>query len=75
MKSRVLIVFFVLILCFHAGFALASPDSDFPENVIEVPAGTEVSIDDDNGLVTLRNVSVTIEPGDTFVVYLQDLPV
>ena len=75
MKSRVLIVFFVLILCFHAGFALASPDSDFPENVIEVPAGTEVSIDDDNGLVTLRNASVTIEPGDTFVVYLQDLPV
>ncbi len=47
----------------------------FPPNVIEVPQGTQIVIDDDAGTVTISDHPVDIAEGDTFVVYLQDLPI
>lgn len=49
--------------------------NQFPEGVIEVPEGTAIEIDDDAGTVTIQDCPVKIASGDTFVVYLQDLPI
>ena len=49
--------------------------NQFPEGVIEVPERTEIEIDDDAGTVTIQDCPVEIASGDTFVVYLQDLPI
>ena len=53
----------------------ASAESSFPEGTIEVPQGTEIHIDDTNNIVTIVDSPADIASGDTFVVYLQDLPI
>ena len=49
--------------------------NQFPKGVIEVPEGTTIEIDEETGTVTIQNCPVEIESGDTFIVYLQDLPI
>ena len=49
--------------------------NQFPKGVIEVPEGTTIEIDEEAGTVTIQNCPVEIESGDTFIVYLQDLPI
>ena len=44
-------------------------------NLVEVPEGTEISIEDDGSTVIIEDCPVDIKDGDTFIVYLQDLPV
>ena len=53
---------------------IGSPN-EYPEGTIEVPEGTEISIGDDEKTVTIEDCPVEIKEGDTFVIYLQDLPV
>ena len=53
----------------------AEAEGPFPDDVIVVPQGTEISINDDAGTVTITDSPVEIAEGDTFVVYLQDLPI
>ena len=65
-----------LLLCLVSISALAQETtSSFPDGVIEVPQGTPIDINDDAGTVTITNAPVEIHEGDTFVVYLQDLPI
>ncbi|MDY2627961.1 MAG: leucine-rich repeat domain-containing protein, partial [Lachnospiraceae bacterium] len=45
----------------------------FADDVIEVPDGTNVLIDSD-GKITISECPVTINEGDTFVVYLNGIP-
>ncbi len=79
MKRNVIFLFVLLSIVF-IGIAApklvqAEPDQlfAFPEYVIVVPKGTEVKVNPDES-VTITDCPVTIEAGDTFVVYLQDLP-
>jgi len=68
----------VILLCLLTGLACAeSADGGnrFPEGVIEVPMGTMVVIDDGASTVTITDCPVEIKEGDTFVVYLQSLPI
>ncbi|MBR2527839.1 MAG: hypothetical protein IKE58_05150, partial [Blautia sp.] len=55
----------------------SAPDDNisFPEDVRVVPKGTVVDIDEDHSLVTVWQSPVEIFKGDTFIVYLQDLPI
>ena len=53
----------------------ASSVNQFPDGTIVVPIGTHIRIDDNAGLVTIFDCPVDISEGDTFVVYLQDLPI
>ncbi len=46
---------------------------EYAEGVIEVPQETEVSVDQDK-VVTIKDCPVTIQEGDQFVIYLNDLP-
>ena len=69
---------FALLLCLMNTSAFAQEASEagrFPEGIIEVPQGTEVSIDDDAGIVTIINSPFNLAEGDTFIVFLQDLPI
>jgi len=71
-------VLMMILLCAVAAGSLAESGmsvSRFPEGVVEVPQGTEIIIDDTNNVVTIVNPPVDIAAGDTFVVYLQDLPI
>ena len=45
----------------------------FADYVVEVPNGTEVDLDE-NDTVQIKDCPVTISVGDTFVVYINDLP-
>ena len=45
----------------------------FADYVVEVPNGTEVDLDE-NDTVLIRDCPITISVGDTFVVYINDLP-
>ena len=68
----------VMLLCVINVSAFAEEAAEtgrFPSGVIEVPQGTTISIDDDSHTVTIVGYPVSIAPGDTFVVYLQDLPI
>ena len=56
-------------------FARGTESSRFPNGVIVVPQGTEIAIDDDKGTVAITDCPVTISEGDTFIIYLQDLPI
>ena len=75
-------IFFLFVLVSLALFGIVSPEpaqaaadqvTTFPENVIVVPKGMQVSVNPDES-VTITDCPVSIEAGDTFVVYLQDLP-
>ena len=48
--------------------------AQFPGCVV-IPQGTTISIDDDAGTVTITDCPADLAEGDTFVVYLQDLPI
>lgn len=68
----------VLLLCVLRTPVFAEQVEDsgqFPEGVIEVPQGTPIEIDDDAGTVTITDSPVKLRKGDTFIVYLQDLPI
>ena len=79
MKRNVIFLFVLLSIVFIGiaapNLVQAEPDQlfAFPEYVIVVPKGTEVKVNPDES-VTITDCPVTIEAGDTFVVYLQDLP-
>ena len=69
--------FSFLFLCMinSAVFGQENPEFRFAENVIEVPMGTEIEIDEESGTVAIPGSDYQIEKGDTFVVYVQGLPV
>lgn len=50
-------------------------EAQFPEGVIEIPEGTEFSLSEDESTLYLPDCPVEIKEGDTFIVYLQDLPI
>ena len=70
-----LAVILTALLCLAVFPALAqgTAGGSFPEGVIEVPKGTQVAIHPDES-VTITDCPVQIQAGDTYVVYLQDLP-
>ena len=63
------------ILCLPAALAGTAGQDQFPEGVVVIPAGTEVLIDDDHQTVSIKDNPVQITEGDTFIIYLQDLPI
>ena len=76
--KRSIILLSVLISVIVLGFtapvqAALDQESGFPEGVIVVPKGTQVNVNPDES-ITITDCPVTIEAGDTFVVYLEDLP-
>ena len=77
MRKSLILTLLLLCLAVVFGSAAASAEEPqrFPDNVIEVPQGTEISINDDAGTVTITACPVDIAAGDTFIVYLQDLPI
>ena len=64
-----------LALCLLTGAALAQEGNRFPEGVIEIDRGTQIILDDEAGTVTIFDSPADIQPGDTFIVYFQDLPI
>ncbi|MBQ9198339.1 MAG: hypothetical protein IJ157_14025 [Clostridia bacterium] len=64
----------VLLACLLCATALGD-EARFPAGVIEIPQGTPITIDEDAGTVTLAHPDTVPQPGDAFVVYLQDLPI
>ncbi|MBE5808905.1 MAG: hypothetical protein E7317_11275, partial [Clostridiales bacterium] len=59
------------------GAAMAESTSNglFPEGTVVVPMGTGVVFSQDDDCVVIYDSDVQIQTGDTFVVYLQDLPI
>ena len=77
-RTSVLICILALILCVSCAPAYAQAEDGagaYPADVIEVPQGTEIAIDDDAGTVTITDCPREISAGDSFIVYLQDLPI
>lgn len=80
-KYRSLLVIILAVLCMSCMFgtgAFAQENTEsgqFPDGVIEVSQGTEVSIGEDETTITIKDCPVEIEEGDTFVIYLQTLPI
>lgn len=67
-----------LCLCLTNAVAFAQEAkavSPFPDGVIVVPQGTRIAIDDNAEMVMITDNPVEISEGDTFIVYLQDLPI
>lgn len=61
---------------FHPSVAESANDEvRFVDGVIEVPEGTTVIFDDDSETVIIKECPVDIQKGDTFVVYLKELPI
>ena len=73
------IVLIVITSCLFVTFSASAQENtniySYPDYVIEIPQGTEIEIDEDAGVVTIVNNPVEIKTGDTFIVYLQDLPI
>ena len=72
---RLLVFLGVLALLLGLTAVSALGEGRFPDGVIEIPQGTRVIIDDDHSAVTLVQPPVIPKSGDTFVIYLQDLPI
>ena len=68
-------IMMLLVICVSAYAENTSDSSQFPPGVIEIPQGTVIDIGDDDHTVTIFDCPSIIKENDTFVVYLQDLPI
>ena len=74
LRFAALALFLLLcMICVPVFASESTNDLKYPEGVIEVPKGTLIEISGDD-TVTIINNPAEIEAGDTFIVYLQDLP-
>ncbi len=61
----ILVLLTLCLTCVSATARESNPVNRFPDEVIEVPQGTEIIIDDNNQIVTIVDCPVTISDGNS----------